>query len=94
MTVTEEPTAGTIGTAPLRKEDAHLVTGQTNWTDNITAAGMLTMVFVRSPLAHARIKSIDVSGAVGTPGVIAVFTGAELVDESPACRARGPSPRT
>ncbi len=84
MTVTEEPTTGTIGTAPLRKEDAHLVTGQTNWTDNISAAGMLTMVFVRSPLAHARIKSIDVSGAVGTPGVIAVFTGAELVDECPS----------
>ncbi len=84
MTVIEEPTAGTIGTAPLRKEDAHLITGQTNWTDNITAAGMLTMAFVRSPLAHARIKSIDVSGAVATPGVIAVFTGAELVDECPS----------
>ncbi len=84
MTVTEEPMAGTIGTAPLRKEDAHLVTGQTHWTDSITAPGMLTMVFVRSPLAHARIKSIDVSGAVDTPGVIAVFTGAELVDECPS----------
>ena len=84
MTVTDAPTAGTIGTAPLRKEDAHLVTGQTSWTDNITAAGMLTMAFVRSPLAHARITSIDVSAAVDSPGVIAVFTGAELVDECPS----------
>jgi carbon-monoxide dehydrogenase large subunit len=84
MTVTDEPTAGTIGTAPLRKEDAHLITGQTNWTDNIRAAGMLTMAFVRSPMAHARITAIDVSAAKESPGVIAVFTGAELVDECPS----------
>ncbi len=86
MTVTEDPTAavGGIGTSPGRKEDAHLVTGQTNWTDNIRAAGMLTMAFVRSPLAHARIGSIDVSEAEAMAGVIAVFTGADLVDECPS----------
>jgi aerobic carbon-monoxide dehydrogenase large subunit len=75
---------GGIGTSPLRKEDAHLITGQTSWTDNIQAAGMLTMAFVRSPMAHARITSIDTSEAESSPGVIAVFTGAELVDECPS----------
>ncbi len=85
MTATEaRPDVGGIGTSPPRKEDAHLVTGQTSWTDNILAAGMLTMAFVRSPMAHARITSIDTSEAEASPGVIAVFTGADLVDECPS----------
>jgi len=75
---------GGIGTSPLRKEDAHLITGQTSWTDNIQAAGMLTMAFVRSPMAHARISSIDTSEAGSSPGVVAVFTGAELLEECPS----------
>jgi carbon-monoxide dehydrogenase large subunit len=81
----DRPTdVGGIGTSPLRKEDAHLITGQTSWTDNIQAAGMLTMAFVRSPMAHARITSIDTSEAESSPGVVAVFTGAELLDECPS----------
>jgi xanthine dehydrogenase molybdopterin-binding subunit B len=84
MTIAEPPVAGTMGTSPPRKEDAHLITGQTSWTDNIQAAGMLTMAFVRSPVAHARIASIDVSEALESEGVVAVFTGAELVDECPS----------
>ncbi|HEU5083387.1 MAG TPA: xanthine dehydrogenase family protein molybdopterin-binding subunit [Acidimicrobiales bacterium] len=82
MTVTEDRTsAGRIGDAPPRKEDAHLITGQTSWTDNIQAAGMLTMAFVRSPMAHARISSIDTSEAAATENVVAVFTGADFADE-------------
>lgn len=86
MTVVEEPVLedGTIGAAPKRKEDAHLLTGQTNWTDNITAAGMLHMAFVRSPMAHARITSIDISAALTQPGVIAVFTGEDFAEECPS----------
>jgi aerobic carbon-monoxide dehydrogenase large subunit len=81
----DRPTeVGGIGTSPFRKEDAHLITGQTSWTDNIQAAGMLTMAFVRSPMAHARITSIDTSEAQASEGVVAVFTGAELVEECPS----------
>ena len=78
------PTVGhpaELGRARLRKEDAKLVTGQTNWTDNITLPGMLHMAFLRSPYAHARITSVDVSAAKQLPGVIAAFTGADFADE-------------
>jgi aerobic carbon-monoxide dehydrogenase large subunit len=70
-----------LGRARRRKEDARLITGQTNWTDNIVLPGMLHMAFVRSPYAHARITSVDVSGALAMPGVIAAFSGADLADE-------------
>ena len=49
MTTTAEAPAPQIGQARLRKEDARLVTGQSNWTDNIKLPGMLHMAFVRSP---------------------------------------------
>src|SRR5580704_7683281 len=58
MTVTAE-----IGRPRARKEDARLVTGQTNWTDNIQLPGLVHVAFLRSPLAHARIASVDVSAA-------------------------------
>jgi len=74
--------AGTeFGTPRPRKEDARLVTGQTTWTDNLTLPGMLHIAFVRSPFAHARITSVDVSAARGMPGVIAAFSGADFADE-------------
>jgi carbon-monoxide dehydrogenase large subunit len=74
---TEVPTAE-LGRARLRKEDAKLITGQTNWTDNIKLPGMLHMAFVRSPYAHARITRVDVSSALSQPGVIAAFSGADF----------------
>ncbi|MDP9241061.1 MAG: xanthine dehydrogenase family protein molybdopterin-binding subunit, partial [Actinomycetota bacterium] len=70
-----------IGQARRRKEDAKLITGQTRWTDNISLPGLLHMAILRSPLAHARINSVDVSGALRRPGVIAVYSGAELAGE-------------
>jgi CO/xanthine dehydrogenase Mo-binding subunit len=76
MTVTTE-----IGKARARKEDARLVTGQTNWTDNIQLPGLVHVAFLRSPLAHARIASVDVSAARGAPGVIAAFSGADFAAE-------------
>ena len=78
MTATTEAPAAQIGQARLRKEDAKLITGQTNWTDNIRLPGMLHMAFLRSPFAHAKITRIDVSGALGQPGVIAAFCGADF----------------
>jgi aerobic carbon-monoxide dehydrogenase large subunit len=67
-----------VGKARVRKEDARLITGRTRWTDNITLNGMLHIAMVRSNVAHGRIASIDVSAAKQMPGVIAVYTGADL----------------
>src|SRR5215472_19379336 len=81
MTATAEAPAPQIGQARLRKEDAKLVTGQTNWTDNIKLPGMLHMTFLRSPYAHAKINRVDVSGALQQPGVIAAYSGADFAAE-------------
>jgi carbon-monoxide dehydrogenase large subunit len=89
MTATETPGAvpassevtSEIGRRRVRKEDARLVTGQTNWTDNIRLPGMLHVAFLRSPYAHARINSVDLSAAREAPGVIAAFSGADLASE-------------
>jgi aerobic carbon-monoxide dehydrogenase large subunit len=81
MTATAEAPAGELGRARLRKEDARLITGQTNWTDNMTLPGMLHMAFLRSPQAHARITRVDVSGAMKIQGVVAAFCGADFAAE-------------
>jgi aerobic carbon-monoxide dehydrogenase large subunit len=81
MTATEEQASAELGRARLRKEDARLITGQTNWTDNITLPGLLHVAYLRSPHAHARIVSVDTSGALGQPGVVAAFSGADFADE-------------
>ncbi len=70
-----------LGKARLRKEDERLITGQTNWTDNIKLPGMLHIAFVRSPFAHARITSVNVSAALAEPGVIAAYSGADFAAE-------------
>src|SRR6516165_9544879 len=81
MSTDTQAPAPELGKARTRKEDARLLTGQTNWTDNIVLPGMLHMCFVRSPFAHARITSVDVSAARDVPGVIAAFSGADFADE-------------
>ncbi|MFF7171287.1 xanthine dehydrogenase family protein molybdopterin-binding subunit [Streptomyces pseudovenezuelae] len=70
-----------VGTARLRKEDARLLTGQTRWTDNIDAPGLLHLAVLRSPMAHARIDRVDVSAALERPGVVAAFSGADLAPD-------------
>jgi carbon-monoxide dehydrogenase large subunit len=75
MTATAEPE---VGKARLRKEDGRLITGRTRWTDNITLPGMLHLAVKRSPMAHAKITRIDTSEARTRPGVIAVYTAADL----------------
>src|SRR5690625_4271506 len=67
-----------IGRARKRKEDARLITGRTRFTDNFTLPGMLHLAMVRSPVAHAKIASVDVEAAKRSPGVITVLTGADL----------------
>ena len=80
-TQAEETRKAEFGQARLRKEDERLITGQTNWTDNIKLPGMLHVAFLRSPLAHARIASVDLSAAREEPGVIAVYSGADFAGE-------------
>ncbi|MCW2901459.1 MAG: aldehyde oxidase and xanthine dehydrogenase molybdopterin binding protein [Streptosporangiaceae bacterium] len=80
-TPVQDTGAREIGSARKRIEDARLITGRTQWTDNIQLPGLLHVAFLRSPYAHARISSIDVEAAKGRPGVVAVFTGADLADE-------------
>jgi carbon-monoxide dehydrogenase large subunit len=62
----------------LRKEDPRFIRGQGNYVDDVQLPGMLHMAILRSPVAHARIKSIDTSAAAALPGVVAVITGADL----------------
>ena len=67
------------GQAVLRIEDRALLTGQGRFTDNLAVEGAVTIAFQRSPHAHARIVAIDAEAARAMPGVIAVYTGADLV---------------
>jgi aerobic carbon-monoxide dehydrogenase large subunit len=70
-----------VGTSLPRREDAALLTGRANWTENITLPGTLHLALARSPLAHARITGIDLARAREHPGVVAVFTGEDLASE-------------
>ena len=67
-----------IGTRPIRHDGLEKVTGQARYGADIKLPGMLYGKILRSPHAHARIKSIDASGALGLPGVRAVVTSADL----------------
>src|SRR5215475_9771272 len=66
------------GASIKRSEDPRILTGAGRYVDDIKLPGMLHAAFVRSPLAHARVVSVDVSAARALPGVAAVLTGAEL----------------
>ncbi|MFT3953724.1 MAG: xanthine dehydrogenase family protein molybdopterin-binding subunit [Piscinibacter sp.] len=61
-----------------RIEDPALLRGEGRFTDDLAPAGQTHLVFLRSPHAHAVVKSVDKSDALAVPGVLAVFTGAEL----------------
>ncbi|WP_442543862.1 xanthine dehydrogenase family protein molybdopterin-binding subunit [Arthrobacter sp. KN11-1C] len=74
-------TIAEVGRPRLRKEDAHLITGRSRYTDNMTLPGMLHLAMVRSPFAHAKISSIDTSAAKSSPGVVTVLTGADVAAE-------------
>ena len=67
-----------IGQAITRREDQRLLLGTGQYVDDMALPGETFVIFVRSPHAHARIVSIDTSAAKAMPGVLAVFTGADL----------------
>jgi carbon-monoxide dehydrogenase large subunit len=75
-----------VGARVKRKEDPRLITGAAQYTGDLSLPGMQFVAFVRSPYAHALIRNIDSTAARSLPGVVAVFTGAELRE------AYGPMP--
>jgi carbon-monoxide dehydrogenase large subunit len=70
--------SGFVGRAMQRREDGRLLTGQGQFIADLTLPGMLHAVFVRSQVAHGRIRSIDFARAAAMPGVAHVLSGAEL----------------
>lgn len=68
-----------IGKPLTRKEDLRLVTGRGRYSDDVSLVGEAHAVFVRSPHAHARIRSIDTTAARGMRGILAVLTGADVL---------------
>ncbi|MCK6428161.1 xanthine dehydrogenase family protein molybdopterin-binding subunit [Betaproteobacteria bacterium PRO7] len=73
-----DPKAGFIGRAVERKEDYRFLTGAGQYTDDVTLPNQSYGYFLRSPHAHAKIKSIDTSAAKKAPGVLGVFTGKDV----------------
>ncbi|MFZ9778548.1 MAG: xanthine dehydrogenase family protein molybdopterin-binding subunit [Ilumatobacteraceae bacterium] len=78
MSITQERETTVIGQRLLRREDPALLTGEAKYTNDLVIPGALHLAVLRSPYAHARIKSIDVSDAASMPGVVAVYTGRDL----------------
>ena len=72
------PEVGGMGHSVKRKEDPRFIRGQGNYVDDIVRPGMVFMDIVRSPYAHAKIKSINTEKALAHPGVAAVITGETL----------------
>src|SRR5437899_9130812 len=70
--------SGFIGQSVKRKEDARFLTGAGQYTDDVTMSNQTQAYFLRSPHAHAKIRSIDTAKAKKAPGVVAIYTGADL----------------
>ena len=75
MAVEEERIDSWLGRSVKRAEDDRFINGRGNYVDDVRLPGMLHMSVLRSPVAHARITSIDTSEAAALPGVVAVVTG-------------------
>src|SRR5437764_14420664 len=67
-----------LGNAVRRVEDPDLLMGRGTFIDNLRIDGLLRVAFVRSPMAHAAIRSIDTSDAATMPGVVAVYIAGDL----------------
>ena len=72
------PEVGGMGHAIKRKEDLRFIQGRGNYVDDINLPHMVYGQLVRSPYAHARIKSINTAKAKAVPGVLAIVTGEDL----------------
>ncbi|KQW38078.1 carbon monoxide dehydrogenase [Rhizobacter sp. Root404] len=80
MTDMSVPPMSPIGQSVKRREDARFLTGAGQYTDDVVMHGQTYAAFLRSPHAHARIKSINLDAARKAPGVVRIFTGQDLAD--------------
>ena len=71
-------TNGLIGKSVKRVEDKRFITGRGNYTDDIVLPHQTYAAFVRSQYAHAKIVSVDISASNAMPGVIKIYTGADV----------------
>src|SRR5678816_223726 len=71
-------TNGLIGKSVKRVEDKRFITGHGNYVDDIVLPKQTYAAFVRSPYAHAKILSVDITAAAAMPGVVKIFTGADV----------------
>jgi carbon-monoxide dehydrogenase large subunit len=79
--VSEAASETGIGAPVRRREDLRFITGDGRYTDDINEKGQLYAAFCRSPYPRARINSIDTEEALAIEGVVAVFTGQQMVDD-------------
>ena len=80
MTDMSVPPMSPIGQSVKRREDARFLTGAGQYTDDVVMHGQTYAAFLRSPHAHARIKSINLDAAKAAPGVVRIFVGQDLAD--------------
>ena len=73
-----EAGSGFVGKSIFRREDQRLLTGSGQFVADLKLPGMLHAVFVRSQVAHGRIRSVDLSGALSSPGVVYAIAGPDL----------------
>src|SRR5215470_20088674 len=69
-----------VGERIKRREDPRLIQGQATYVDDVRLPGMLTAVILRSPHAHAKINSVDLTAARKAPGVVCVLAGEDVKD--------------
>jgi carbon-monoxide dehydrogenase large subunit len=81
--VVEDTRTRVIGQPVKRVEDPRLITGAAKYLDDLQLPGMTHVAIMRSPYAHARIRSIDTTAAAAAPGVVGVFTGKDLEHLNP-----------
>ena len=93
-TTTITKTETLVGKRVRRREDPRLITGTATYVDDIKMPGMHHACILRSPHAAARIKSLNVQPAAGHPGVVAIYTGADVEGVGPVpCGASLPGLR-
>jgi aerobic carbon-monoxide dehydrogenase large subunit len=80
---TDKPSGRVLGRSVPRLEDRPLVTGRGRFVGDISFPHQLHMRVVRSPYAHALLRTVDTAAARATPGVVAVWTGADIADLPP-----------
>jgi len=88
----QAPARKWVGKSIRRVEDPRFLLGRGGYVDDIVLPGMVHAAVLRSPLPHARIKSIDVSKARALPGVLAVVTGKEVTQLTNPMPDFGPDP--